>query len=209
MKVTFYATKPMARYVKRLSGLTLDRLPCDDPKLVGRVPLMSSPLHVAWQLHVVETNRDHKDQVIIAMEAFSRYVILIPVTWKLRVLSDLEATVMDRWLEELMLLKASNPQWGNDITGTVLSALIIDTPQPEWLTNTDLSINGHMTDTDHWIASELHHRRRSVLQEQDARDLAWYLNMQPKRLTQPDGNKVSITPAERLPQLCLSSTGLM
>lgn len=209
MKVTFYATKPMARFLKRLSGITPERLPCDDPKLVGRVPLMSSPLHVAWQLHVVETNRDHRDQVIIAMEAFSRYVILIPVTWQIRGLADLEAAVMDRWLEELMLLKASNPYWGADMTGTVLGALLVDPPQPVWLTNTDLSINGHMTDTDNWIASELHHRRRSILQTLDERDLAWYLNTQPKRLTHPDGNKVSQVPAEQLPVLCLSPANLM
>ena len=209
MRVTFYATKPMARFLKRVSGLTLDRLPCDDPKLVGRVPLMSSPLHVAWQLHIVQTNLDHRDEVIIAMQAFSRYVILIPVTWQIQGIAGVEAPVMDRWLEELALLKASNPHWGNDMSGTVMGQLIINPPKPVWLTNTDLSINGHMTDADHWIASELHHRRRSILREEDARDLAWYLNTQPKRLTLPDGVKDTVLPAERLPVLCFSQVRLM
>lgn len=68
---------------------------------------MSSPEHLASQLHVVETNRDRSDQVIIAMETFSRYVILIPVTWQICKMADLEAAVMERWLEALMLLKAT------------------------------------------------------------------------------------------------------
>ena len=62
MQVTFYASKPMARLLKKRSGVELTQLSCDDPALVGRVPLQSTTLHVAWQLHVIQTNRDHGDQ---------------------------------------------------------------------------------------------------------------------------------------------------
>lgn len=209
MNVTFYATKPMARFLKRCFGMQVERLPCDDPKAVGRVPLLSSPTHVAWQLHVVQTNRDHRDEVIIAIEASSRYVVLIPADWRLRTVDDLESLLMDRWIEELLLLKAQTPHLGTDQTDTVLGHLLTSQHQTAWLTNTDLSINGHLTDTDHWIASELHHRRRSILQPQDARDLAWYLNTQPKRLTRSDGIKSTIVPAEEMILLCLMPYQLM
>jgi len=44
---------------------------------------------------VIQTNRDYNDQVILAMEAFSRYQILIPVTWDID-LKEIEAILLKR-----------------------------------------------------------------------------------------------------------------
>lgn len=207
MQVTFHASKPMARFLKKRSGVELTRLPCDDSAQVGRVPLRSSPMHVAWQLHVIQTNRDHGDQVVLAMEAFSRYQIFIPVVWDMGI-KEIEAAVMQRWLEELLLLKAANPYIGDDMTGSVLAQLLNRPPQPCWVTNTDLSINGHLADTDHWIASELHQKRRSILREDHACDLAWYLNNQIKAVKHPEAGKLKVMPAEQMQLLCLTAVGL-
>lgn len=207
MQVTFHASKPMARFLKKRSGVELTRLPCDDPAVVGRVPLHSSPMHVAWQLHVIQTNRDHGDQVVLAMEAFSRYQIFIPVVWNMG-MKEVEAALMQRWLEELLLLKAGNPYIGDDMTGTVLAQLLSRPPQPNWVTNTDLSINGHLADTDQWIASELQQKRCSILREEHARDLAWYLNNQIKTVKHPEAGKLKIMPAEQMQLLGLIPAGL-
>lgn len=85
-----------------------------------------------------------------------------------------------------------------------MGQFILDSPKPVWLTNTDLSINGHMTDTDHWIASELHDQRRRILCDKDARDLVRYLHTQPKCLTFPCGVKDTVVPAEQLSVLCFT-----
>lgn len=207
MQVTFHASKPMTRFLKKRSGVELTRLPCEDLALVGRVPLQSSPLHVAWQLHIIQTNRDHGDQVLLAMEAFSRYQILIPVTWTMG-MREIESTLMHRWLEELLILKVGNPYCGADITGTVLAQLLNRPPQPAWVANMDLSISGHLSDTDQWIASELHQKRRSILRDDHARDLAWYLNNQIKTVKHPEAGKLKIMPAEHMQLLGLAPVGL-
>ncbi|PQA34586.1 hypothetical protein, partial [Amnimonas aquatica] len=101
MNLTLHASKAMARFIKKRSKIDIDRLPCDDPALVGRVPIQSTPVNVAWQLHVIQTNRDYNDQVVIAMEAFSRYQILIPVTWDMG-MKEIESILLTRWMEELL-----------------------------------------------------------------------------------------------------------
>ena len=203
MNVTLHASKAMARFIKKRSKIEIERLPCDDPALVGRVSIQSSPINVAWQLHVIQTNRDYNDQVILAMEAFSRYQMLIPVTWDMG-LKEIEAILLDRWLEELLLLKATNPYLGNDMTGTVMGELLSKPPTIGWVTNTDLSINGHLADTDQWIASELSRKRSSILRDGDARDLGWYLNNQEKRIKHPEAGKLTIMSVTQFQLLCMS-----
>lgn len=204
MNLTLHASKAMVRFIKQRSKIEIARLPCDDPARVGRVPIQSSPVNLAWQLHVIQTNRDYNDQVVLAMEAFSRYQILIPVTWDMG-LKEVETILLDRWLEELLLLKATNPYLGNDMTGTVMGELLIKPPAIQWVTNTDLSINGHLADTDQWIASELSRKRSSILRDSDARDLGWYLNNQEKRIKHPEAGKLTIMPVTQLQLLCMTT----
>lgn len=203
MNLTLHASKAMARFIKKRSKVEIERLPCDVPALVGRVPIQSSPVNLAWQLHVIQTNRDYNDQVILAMEAFSRYQILIPVTWDMG-LKEVEAILLERWMEELLLLKATNPYLGNDMTGTVMGELLTKPPTIQWVTNTDLSINGHLADTDQWVASELSRKRSSILRDGDARDLGWYLNNQEKRIKHPEAGKLTIMPVTQFQLLCMT-----
>jgi len=108
-------------------------------------------------------------------------------------------------MEELLLLKTTNPYLGNDMTGTVMGELLTKPPTIQWVTNTDLSINGHLADTDQWVASELSRKRSSILREDDARDLGWYLNNQEKKIKHPEAGKLTIKPVTQFQMLCMTN----
>lgn len=46
MNLTLHASKAMARFIKKQSKIEIERLLCDDPALVDRVPNQSSPVNL-------------------------------------------------------------------------------------------------------------------------------------------------------------------
>lgn len=77
---------------------------------------------------------------------------------------------------------------------------------PEWVKNTDLSINGHITDAGLWVTEMLEDQRLTELSPDLGLDLAIHLNTQVKRIKQ---RKERFVPVERLLEYCQSITALI
>ena len=71
--------------------------------------------------------------------------------------------------------------------------------------NTDLSINGHISDAALWVTQTLQEEGLYELSKDLAIELAIYLNTQPKRITnKTTGRKEKFIPIERLLTYCQS-----
>ena len=74
----------------------------------------------------------------------------------------------------------------------LLSSLGEVTFEPQWVKNTDLSVNGHISDAGLWVTQTLADRRKDVLSPELALESAVYLNTQPKRVNKGNSKVVPV-----------------
>ena len=85
----------------------------------------------------------------------------------------------------------------------LLSELSDLTFSVEWVKNTDLSINGHISDAGLWVEQILIEQGASELSAQQATELAIYLNTSVKRITNKETKrKEKVIPVEKLLAYC-------
>ena len=99
-------------------------------------------------------------------------------------------------LESYQLIPRSN-------IAMLLSELSDLTFSVEWVKNTDLSINGHISDAGLWVEQVLREQGVSELSAQQATELAIYLNTSVKRITNKETKrKEKMIPVEKLLAYC-------
>ena len=67
----------------------------------------------------------------------------------------------------------------------------------QWWRNTDLSVNGHVSDAEQWVKQTVNDRRIDALSEDEAFDLAMYINQFFKRAKDSQGKKQRFYPVPR------------
>ena len=124
------------------------------PKQAGVNNLLSTQMQMSWQLQIIDNGSGAEGQsehkTIIACEAHSRFIVFVAVERRLT-LAELSQQLKMRWqfvlvemLEDQLLMPRS------DIL-LLLSQLDEIVFTSEWVRNTDLSINGHITDASLWL----------------------------------------------------------
>lgn len=194
----FSATNALNKWLKA----DLPRLPVESGKQAGVSTTSSSSDCLCWQVHIIDNRYLSHEKTIIACEANSRFTFFLPVEERFS-LQELTQILQMEWqailadtLEAYQFLPSSE-------IAILLSALSEVAFKTEWVRNTDLSINGHITDAGLWVTDTLSDRNLSQLTPDLAVELAAYLNTQTRRLKQ---RKEKFVPVERLLGYCRELT---
>ena len=200
MLLCLSASNALNKYLKA----DLPRLPHEPGKQAGVNTLLSDSDNFNWQLQIIDNSYKSREKTIIVCEANSRFTFFIPVNLKL---SQEELTqrlqyewqlIMAETLEVYQLIPRSD-------IAVLLSELSKTEFTPHWVKNTDLSINGHISDAALWVTQTLQEEGLYELSKDLAIELAIYLNTQPKRITnKTTGRKEKFIPIERLLRYCQS-----
>ncbi|ALZ76724.1 hypothetical protein [Rheinheimera sp. F8] len=178
----------------------LPRLPVESGKQVGVNTVTSDNTQMCWQVHIIDNSYGSRHKTLIAVEASSRFTVFIPVVLKLT-LDELSARLKMEWqwvLAESLRVLEYMPRSDIALLLDRLNQLNFDVA---WVKNTDLSINGHISDAGLWVTQTLEQSRREELTPEVALELAIYLNGQPKRINK---GKDKVIPVESLLAYCQS-----
>ena len=194
MQYQFCATNALIKWLKT----DLPRLPAAPGQQVGVNSITSTGEQMCWQLHIIENSYGSWHKTIIATEANSRFTLFIPVDL-LMTPDQLCKRLQMEWQWVLAeTLRLSHIMSRSDIA-MLLSNLCEIKFEPQWVKNTDLRVNGHVSDAGLWVSQTLADKRLAELSPELALELAIYLNTQPKRVNK---GKNKIIPAEKLLAYC-------
>ncbi|WP_438863280.1 amino acid adenylation [Neptunicella sp.] len=194
MQLLISASNALARWLKA----DFPRLPASSGKQVGVNTLQSTFQQFCWQIHIIENRYKSIEKTIIATEANSRFTLFLPVEKPLTV-GELESRLFMEWQYVLAeTLETQRLLQRGDIA-KLLSDIGDVEFKFEWVKNTDLSINGHITDAGLWVTQTLDDRQIRYLPPELALDIAVYFNSQPKRTK---SSKQRFVPVEGLLEYC-------
>lgn len=199
MYYQFCATNALTNWL----NTDLPRLPAAPDKQVGINTIVSTCEQMRWQLHIIDNSYGSWHKTIIATEANSRFTVFIPVDLLMSV-EELTQRLQMEWQWVLAeSLRLSNVMLRSDIA-LLLSKLGDMTVEPQWVKNTDLRVNDHVSDAGLWVTQTLADRRQAELTPELALELAVYLNTQPKRVNK---GKSKVVPVLVLLDYCKSLLG--
>lgn len=168
----------------------------------GRNTIVSDTNMFSWQLHIIDNRYRSSDKTIVATEAHSRFTCFLPVYEPLS-LSELHQQLSMQWQQLFVEMIRANQLLPHSDAVLLLSKLDELQYDISWFKNTDLSINGHITDAALWVTQTLAEQRLDVMPLELAEDLAVYLNGQVKRIKQ---RKEKFVPIDRLFEYCQQIT---
>jgi hypothetical protein len=194
----FYSTsKALDKWLKA-------ELPTLEGTQKGRNTIASDANTFSWQLHIIDNSYRSSRKTIIATEAHSRFTCFLPALMPLT-LAQLHQQLSMQWQSLLIEMIRANHLLPNSDAVLLLSQLDELSFDISWAKNTDLSINGHITDAALWVTQTLAEQRLDVMPLELAEDLAIYLNGQVKRIKQ---RKEKFVPLNRLFKYCQKITQL-
>ena len=196
MRLQLCATNFLTKWLKA----DLPRLRVEPGKQVGVNTVISDSMQMCWQFHIIDNSYGSRYKTLIAVEANSRFTLFIPVVLKLSV-EELSAHIKMEWqwvLAESLRALEYMPRSDIALLLDSLSKLDFDV---SWVKNTDLSINGHISDAGLWVTQSLEQSRLEQLSPEIALELAIYLNGQPKRINK---GKDKVIPVKSLLAYCQS-----
>lgn len=171
-------------------------------KQAGVNTLKSDSTTMCWQAHIIDNQYKSYEKTIIVCEANSRFIFFIPVTARLT-LDELKKLLIMEWQAMLAETLESYQLIPRSEIAMLLSELSDLTFNVKWVKNTDLSINGHISDAGLWVEQVLREQGVSELSAQQATELAIYLNTSVKRITNKETKrKEKMIPVEKLLAYC-------
>jgi len=195
MQLIYSTSKALDKWLK-------SELPILEGTQKGRNTIVTDENRLSWQLHIIDNSYKSRHKTIIATEANSRFTCFIPVE-ALISLEELHLQLSMQWQQLFVEMTIANGLLPNSDAVLLLSKLDEVQFDISWTRNTDLSINGHITDAALWITQTLADRGLGALPHSLAADLASYLNVQVKRIKQ---RKEKFIPLERLFEYCQNMT---
>lgn len=198
ISLLFGASNSLAKWLKS----ELPRLPKREGKQAGVNTLKSDSTTMCWQAHIIDNQYKSYEKTIIVCEANSRFIFFIPATSRLT-LDELTELLTMEWQAMLAETLESCQLIPRSEIAMLLSDLSDVAFQAEWVKNTDLSINGHITDAGLWIEQIVREKGVSKLSVQQVTELAIYLNTSVKRITNKETKrKEKVIPVEKLLAYC-------
>ncbi|HDG1575080.1 TPA: amino acid adenylation [Vibrio cholerae] len=208
MQLQLSATNALNKWLKA----DFPRLPVEAGKQAGVNKLSSDAATMSWQVHLIENRYRSLEKTLIVCEANSRFtyfislnrMILTPdelaerlkIEWQFAFVEALEAYAFETSALDTYSLKHSGSISRYDIA-TLLSKLNDIEFTPQWVKNTDLSINGHIADAAQWVTQTLEDRNLDRLSQPLAFDISSYINAQTKSI-KVNNKKQRFIPIERL-----------
>jgi len=193
MNIIISASNALAKWL----GLELPRIPSPDGNKVGTQSLQSADDLVSWQCHIISNQYRSRDKTIIAVEAHSRYALLIPCSARLTV-EQFEQELLNRWLNELVHHATNSRAVASDDVEVFCDRIEALPKQFQWFRNTDMSVQGHVSDAGQWVTDTLREHNDQSLTLDNALGLGFHINEQSKRAKDSAGKKTRFYPIERL-----------
>lgn len=183
-KTVFSASNALCKWLK----LDLPLFPVTAGQQPGVTPLTTDNETISWQCHVIFTDSWRERATVIAVEAHSRFTLLLPFDVK-PTQAQLEQRLCEYWIEELVSLMIKYGDVLREQAPRIFIRFHECTQDIQWVRNTDLSVNGHVTDAGQWIKEVLADSGLDALDEDLALDLAWTINTQEKQAKHANGKK--------------------
>ncbi|MFD1006788.1 MULTISPECIES: hypothetical protein [Oceanisphaera] len=179
MNITISVSNALARWL----SLSLPRIPSADGKRIGTQPLSTGFDRVSWQCHLLEHGNDRLQpyHTIVAMEAYSRYVIFLPFMAPPSQI-ELEQVLLERWGNEALHLAVDSGAITDDELPLMVDAFTHQHCHTHWVNNYDASINGHITDARAWFMQTLEQEGLAYLEEEHCYSLAMHINQLYKKI---------------------------
>lgn len=185
MNLIFSISNAMSRWLK----VSLPRLPSHDGKRIGTQKLHTDTTQVAWQCHVISHGpRSNPYFTVIAMEAYSRYVILLPFD-RVPNQAEFEQMLLERWGNEALHLALDSGAIHDDELPLMVEAFTHHPCQSRWVNNTDLSIQAHISDAGLWLKDALAQDGLDFLDDNHCYGLGMHINGLQKKIASVSSKK--------------------
>lgn len=191
MQLLYSTSKAIDKWLK-------SELPTLEGNQKGRNFITTDTDTFSWQLHIIDNSYKSREKTIIATEAFSRFTCFIPAPMPLT-LTELHHQLSMQWQQLLVEMVLVNQLLPNSDAVLLLSNLEQLNFDVQWVKNTDLSINGHITDAAQWVTHTLKQQKIDALSVTLSLDLAMYINEQSKSIKQ---RKEKFVPLARFLDYC-------
>ena len=189
MITLFSASNALCKWLK----LNLPRLPVGEGQRVGVVPLLTNSEMITWQCHVMFTDSWRERATVIAVEAHSRFTLLIPFD-VVPSQDKLEKVICEQWANELVSLAIKHGELDRDAIPRVFTQFYERVKEVSWVRNMDMSVQGHVSDAEQWVRDTLAGRGLDALDDELAQDISWHINSLNKAAKGVDGHKRSFYP---------------
>ncbi|NLS14867.1 amino acid adenylation [Vibrio sp. SM6] len=203
MQIKFSATNALNKWLKA----DFPRLPAEEGKQAGVNKLNSNAESMCWQVHLIENRYQSPEKTLIICEANSRFTYFLPLNRLFFTPDELAKRLKIEWQFAFVEALESYAFQANTIKekgfisrydiATLLSNLDDIDFTPQWVKNTDLSINGHIADAAQWVTQTLDDRNLHCLNTPLAFELSNYINCQTKSI-KVGSKKQRFIPIERL-----------
>lgn len=191
MQLLYSTSKALDKWLKA-------ELPTLEGTQKGRNFITTDADTFSWQLHIIDNSYKSREKTIIATEAYSRFTCFIHAPMPLT-LTELNHQISMQWQQLLVDMVLANQLLPNSDAILLLSNLEQLHFDVHWVKNTDLSINGHITDAAQWVTHTLKQQKINALSFTLSQDLAMYINEQDKFIKQ---RKEKFVPIERFLDYC-------
>ena len=173
------------------------RLPTEQGKQAGVNKLSSNATTMSWQVHLIENCYRSLEKTLIVCEANSRFTYFIPLNRQFFTPGQLAERLKVEWQFAFVEALEESRFIGHYDIAMLLSKLSDIEFTPQWIKNTDLSINGHIADAAQWVTQTLEDRHLERLSQPLAFEISSYINAQTKSIT-VNNKKQRFIPIERL-----------
>lgn len=177
MNIIISASNDFAKWL----GLDLSRIPSKDGKRIGTQPITSNESTLSWQCQALRDHSRSQVATIIAVEANSRYCIIFPNLVKMS-MCEFEQELKRRWLKENIIMAVESGAILPNNSAKVETQFNKTLMNFNWFKNTDLSVNGHVSDTEQWIRAGSALHRTNYLGETEAIELGFHINKMRKKV---------------------------
>ena len=189
MSIIFSISNKLAKSAE----LELSRLTDARGQSPGVQSVITHSRQIAWQF---QSFKSGNSTVIITIESYSRYVLLLPFyyypTW-----DEVKAAFYEQWFVHMQdwmnmggFVRTSQQQ-------AQLENQFQAQSEPQLYRNLDLSINGHIIDTQFWIHDYMDQMAVQSFDQQMGKELSVHINNQPKRVKDMNGKRSEFSPLER------------
>ena len=189
LNIIFSTSNALCNWLKQ----AMPRMPYLDGQQIGVHTLVTDAETVSWQCHVMFTDSWRERATVIAVEAQSRFTMLLPFD-VVPSQAELEHIINEHWANELVGLMVKYGELGREQIPRVFTRFHQRVQDVQWYRNMDLSVHGHVRDAEQWVNQTLTGRGLDALDDELAAELAWHINSQVKHAKDNLGKKRSFYP---------------
>lgn len=193
MQLQLSATNALNKWLKA----DFPRLPVEEGKQAGVNKLSSDAATMSWQVHLIENCYRSVEKTLIVCEANSRFTYFIPLNRMIFTPDELAERLKIEWQFAFVEALETSGLISHYDIATLLSKLNDIEFTPQWIKNTDLSVNGHIADAAQWITQTLEDRNLDRLSQPLSFEISNYINSQTKSI-KVNNKKQRFIPIERL-----------